>query len=543
MVAILSNINCDHVIRRVQKSVPCVDGVGYGNVFEALFNENSLVNQQAPDQVVLLMDLRELLQTADDPLPVIDSFFENLGSALVPGRQYYVSDASYYLPIEVDYRGEGAARRASLHWDTALVRFCEEHSGCYIFPLKRLVERVGEQAFYSDKLWYIGSARYSMEGVKSICEEILRIDGLMHSAGRKVLLLDLDNTLWGGVAGEDGLDGIRLADSGPGKAYKEFQGALLELKKTGTVLAIVSKNNEADAWEIIENHPHMRLRRDDFAASKINWESKSLNIQQLAKELNVGLDSMVFIDDNPQERQEVKTFLPQVEVPEFPSQPEGLLHFASELTDTYFKKTEITSEDRRKTEQYQAKQKIEELQRTAGDFKSFLASLHIVATRRDPLEHMDRVAQIVQKTNQFNTTVTRYSRAELEEMAQSGAWRLFLYEIEDRFTNHGLCALAVVRMDGGAQIDDFIMSCRVMGRNLEYGILDDIERSLSGEGISRLGAVYRKGPKNAPVEKLYEQAGYRLIFAGEDGEEKQYQKDIPSGTSSALFEGEVRGFL
>ncbi len=513
-----------------------MESVGYGNIFEELLNPCSSVSLGKPEVILLLIDLREYAPPRADSQKRIDEFFQNIRQAVKPGCQYFISDASYYMPAEAAYRGGETARKTAHYWNSQLYTLCEEEKNCAVFPLHSLVCELGMPAFYSEKTWYLGSVRYTMDGIKSICDEIRRMMAAVRGDCKKILLLDLDNTLWGGTVGEDGLAGVLLADSGTGKAYKEFQAQVQCLKDAGVVLAIVSKNNEQDAWEMIDHHPHMVLHRQDFAAYRINWEQKSSNIQALAEELNVGLDSMVFVDDNVRECQEVSRFLPQVTVLPFPELPEKIVAFGRLLTRQYFTKFSITDEDKHKTEQYQVRGRIAAAERTSVDFSGFLASLQIVIERKDPQVHMDRLLQLVQKTNQFNTTVTRYTRAELEGMASSEDWRIFLYEIRDAFANHGLCAAAFVHVEENARIDSFLMSCRVMGRNIEYGILASIEKSLQEEGVTSVEALFREGPKNAPVRELYDRAGYQLAM--ETGAEKRYRKRAGAGGGES-FVGKV----
>lgn len=534
MLAILSNTNSDPIIRRVKKSIPCLESTGYGNIFEALFNPASQVLTQKADIVLLLIDLREyigMFHTCDD---AIEEFFANLEQAIRPGCQYFISDAVYYLPTEISYSGDSETRRAEYLWDASLYQLCQKNRQCKVFPLRQIVQEIGTQAFYSEKSWCLGSVRYSMEGIKGICQEIERAVKTAQDGCKKALLIDLDNTLWGGVAGEDGINGILLADSGSGRCYKEFQMQIRRLKEAGTILSIVSKNNEDDAWEVIDKHPHMLLHREDFAAFRINWESKAANIRSLTEELNIGLDSVVFVDDNPVECSEVSSTLPQVTVLQFPNRPEEIRPFFDSMVRTYFRKLTVTDEDKQKTEQYQAKKRVEEAKKNTVDFSGFLDSLHIRVIRKNHKEHMERLLQLVQKTNQFNTTVTRYSQAELEGMVEDQNWDIFLYEIQDVYANHGLCAAAFVRLSEEAVIENFLMSCRVMGRNIEYGILDDIQQTIKSRGIQELKAVFRRGPKNMPVESLYERAGYSLLE--DDEKEKKYRK---TSDSTERFIGEV----
>lgn len=540
MLAILSNVNCEPITRRVGKETPCVENVGYASVLESLLNPNSAVSSAKPDNIVLLIDIREYIQGAADYETRICSFFKSLGFALRTGTRYYISDAYYYLSYDGDYKGTGVPRQSTLLWEQQLLAFTAAHKNCYIFPLRRCIEEMGESAFFSDKAWYLGSVRYSTAGVIKISREIQRISDVSSGKTKKVLLLDLDNTLWGGIAGEDGLEGIQLSDSHIGKAYKEFQSLLKYAKDCGVALAITSKNNEADAWEIIENHPHMLLRKADFAAYRINWKNKAVNIREIAHEMNVGLNSMVFIDDNPLERQEIKEYIPEVIVPDFPEQPEDLPRFGRQILETWFLKNEITDEDRGKTQQYHVLHQIAKAQAEATDFTSFLKALQIKVVRAQVVRHMDRAMQLVQKTNQFNTSVIRYSQSQMEEIVASPAWKTFLYGVEDRFANHGLCALVVVKMGEIPIIDNFIMSCRVMGRNIEFGILQDVEQTLCQMGYHQIKAMYRKGSKNMPVRELYDQSGYQLLSTVDKMEEKIYIKQIslPIERDNVFF-GEV----
>lgn len=534
MLAILSNTNCEPIIRRIKKDIPCMESTGYGSIFEELLNPQSNVSIQRPEVILLLIDLQEYIRLETDSKKRIDVFFQNMRQSVQSSCLYFISDASYYMPVEATYKGNALARQAAHYWNSKLYELCAEYKNCELFPIDNLVREMGMRSFYSEKTWYLGSVRYSLDGIKGICAEIYRLMAAVQGKTKKILLLDLDNTLWGGTVGEDGTDGVLLADSGTGKAYKAFQCQIRELKDTGVALAIVSKNNEADVWEMIENHPHMVLRRSDFAASRINWDQKSSNIRSLAKELNVGMDSMVFVDDNLRECQEVSTFLPQVAVEPFPDQPEKIVGFGRRLTQEYFMKLSVTEEDRYKTEQYQARGKIAEAEREAVDFPSFLESLAIVLERRDPQHHMDRLIQLVQKTNQFNTTVTRYTRADLEQMAGSRDWKIFFYEVRDAFANHGLCAAAFVHIGESACIDNFLMSCRVMGRNIEYGILNAVEEGLLKEGVTSIEAVFREGPKNAPVRTLFDRAGYLLV--SDSGAEKRYCRGTGRGE---IFVGRI----
>lgn len=539
MIAVLSNINCDPIIRKIRKITPCVENIGYGNVVEALLNPQRMGEDKNIEAVFCIIDLKEYIQLSNEYKQRIDEFFIYFERGMNERCKYFISDAYYYIQHEVDFRGNSVSRRGEHYWNEKLYSFCDTHNNCYVFPLKKFVCNLGEKEFFSNLLWYHGSARYSLDAVKSISSEIIKIIDVVHGKYKKAILLDLDNTLWGGIAGEDGFERIALSDSGIGKAYKEFQGVIRLLKESGTVLAIVSKNNESDVWPIFEKHPHMILKKDDFVSHRINWDNKSDNIKAIAAELNIGLDSMVFVDDNPLERAEVKSFLPQVEVPDFPDNPEKLTVFAEELIHRYFLRLTTTQEDMEKTKMYHAMHQIEKARSSATNFSDFLKSLNIVITRCNPSKHFERIVQLNEKTNQFNTTVKRYSASEIKEMLNSSDWCIYLYEVSDRFANHGLCAVAFVNLQDSAIIDNFIMSCRVMGRNIEYGIIKDIENNLYKEGFSNLIGIYKKGPKNAPVETLFDNAGYILSSENKEQGLKEYNKIFSESEDSECFYGKI----
>ena len=224
------------------------------------------------------------------------------------------------------------------------------------------------------------------------------------------VIFDLDNTLWGGVLGEDGISGIKIGGDYPGKAFSFFQKSLLELSRAGVILAVCSKNNEEDVYEAWEKNPYLILRKEHFSTWRINWTDKATNLKSMAEELNIGLDSFVFVDDNPSERELVRQLLPMVAVPDFPSQPYGLPTFFNQILSDYFKVYSVTEEDRNKVAQYKANAARRQSRQSFSDFGAFLTSLELHLTV-EPLNEFNitRVAQMTQKTNQFNLTTRRYT--------------------------------------------------------------------------------------------------------------------------------------
>lgn len=339
---------------------------------------------------------------------------------------------------------------------------------------------------------------------------------------KKCLILDLDNTLWEGVLGEDGKEGIKIGGDYPGKAFHFFQKALLNLSQSGIILTACSKNNEKDVLEAWKDNPFMILREDNFVAWRINWLDKVSNIKSLADELNIGLDSMVFIDDNPSERELVRQMLPEVSVPEFPAQPYDLPIFYKDLVDTYFKVYSVTEEDKAKIEQYRANALRSGSQRHFSNLEDFLRSLEMKLVIEKANDYnIPRIAQLTQKTNQFNLTTKRYKDTDIRYMADQG-YRIWCISVTDRFGDSGICGCAIVK---GSMIDSFLLSCRILGKGIEYAFIMSILQQLKNDGIEIIESCYIPTAKNQQTEDFYEHCGFQCT-SEEDNGRKHYKINL-----------------
>ena len=351
-----------------------------------------------------------------------------------------------------------------------------------------------------------------------------RIEEGMELKRKKCLVLDLDNTLWGGVLGEDGLDGIKLGGDYPGKAYSYWQRALLQLSHNGVILAICSKNNMSDVEEAWELNPHMVLKREHFSAVRINWQDKATNINELAREVNIGLDSMVFLDDNPAERELIKQRLPQVEVPDFPEKPYQLMPFFKGLVDKYFRIYQVTDEDRAKTEQYHANALRQAEQSRFADMDDYLYSLDIAIDVIPADEHnLPRIAQMTQKTNQFNLTTRRYTEADVQQRLDQG-WRVYCMSVNDRFGDNGITGTVFLEPTGddSVNIDTLLLSCRILGKGIEEAFLKTVFNLLRLDGYRHVEAVYLPTAKNGQTADFYDRMGMTCVSTGDDGS-KRYE--------------------
>ena len=323
---------------------------------------------------------------------------------------------------------------------------------------------------------------------------------------KKCLVLDLDNTLWGGVLGEDGIEGIQVDGDYPGKAFHAWQEGLRELANEGVILAICSKNNEADV-ETLFTAREMPLKLEDFVSKRINWQDKAANIRAIAEELNIGLDSMVFVDDNPTERELIKLQLPMVAVPEFPAQPYGLIELYARLMRGYFSVYALTDEDRKKTVQYRQNASRKQLEAQFTDMTDFLRSLEMKLR----IEQVDagsvsipRVAQMTQKTNQFNLTTRRYTEDDIRSMIARGA-EVWTLAVSDRFGDNGITGLMILVPEDGWRIDTMLMSCRVLGKGIEEMFFRSVVSRY--EGVIR--GEYIPTAKNSQVADFYTRMGLR----------------------------------
>ena len=333
---------------------------------------------------------------------------------------------------------------------------------------------------------------------------------------KKCLVLDLDNTLWGGVLGEDGIDGIHIGNTYPGNAFLFFQQALLELKKSGIILTVCSKNNEDDVFELWETHSDIILKKNDFIIHKINWKNKAENILEISKELNIGLDSMVFIDDNPTEREFVKKSLPELTVPVFPEEPYLLPVFFKDILNNFFSVHNLTSEDLNKSKQYLDNNKRQKFHESFKSVDKFISELNInLIIEKLNDSNISRFSQMTQKTNQFNLTTKRYSEADINSVRNNS--EIFGLRVKDKFGDSGITGLAIIKLHNDeAFIDTFLLSCRVLGKRIEFEFMNYILLKLSKMGIKNVIAEYVPTKKNIQTEKFYENFQFEYSYDTEN---------------------------
>jgi FkbH-like protein len=336
---------------------------------------------------------------------------------------------------------------------------------------------------------------------------------------KKCIVLDCDNTLWGGIVGEDGVHGVKLGDGYPGVCYKSFQKLLAMIAGKGVILAICSKNNFSDVEEIWKSNINNIINNSYISSYRINWEDKATNIKAIAEELNIGLDSIVFIEDNPMERGLVKKFLPEVEVPEFPEKPYYLIDFFWKIYNEYFITYELSKEDLRKTEQYKANLVRRESKNNFSNLDEYFKSLEIQIDIYSADEtNIPRISQLTQKTNQFNVTTKRYKEEEIRSFIKDKS-KVFCAGVKDKFGDNGITIAGILKYLNPEEvfIDSYLLSCRILGRNIEKVLLTEVMNSLRKQGISRIKAKFIPTKKNQLASNFFADVGFKVDEISKEG--------------------------
>lgn len=417
----------------------------------------------------------------------------------------------YDTPLSEDDR---RMRFAISSYNEALFSLAGEHANLKVIDLSDFCHRYPSIELIDWRFFFMSQMALSPKLAKDFKVWLAhKLEGVALKR-KKCIVLDLDNTLWGGVLGEEGPEGIQIGGDYPGKAFLLFQKALIRLGESGVILAVCSKNNEQDVLDVWEKNPFLALKREHFATWRINWTDKATNIREMAEELNLGMDSFVFVDDNPVEREFVKQQLPMVEVPEFPEHPYDLPVFFKRLVDDYFKMYSFTDEDRQKTRQYKARAMRLQEQRGFSDLKEFLRGLDIQMIIEQANEfNIQRIAQLTQKTNQFNLTTRRYTDANIRKFLKEG-WRIWCLSTADKYGDEGITGCAMVN---GEEIDTLLLSCRVLGKVIEHAFLKTVLSQLKAEGVRAVSASYYPTLKNKQVSDFYEKNGFSISSEESDG--------------------------
>ena len=534
-LAILSSFTIDPIVPYLQ--VGCVERDILAEIFLPGFNQfaQQLLNPESelyafrPDICYLHLLPEALVSgtqfsgfSGDHITALLDSIRNHI-AAFRRDCQGDLVISNFAAPSRFPYslqRDEAAELNRELN--LRLEKIAGEMPGVYVLDYEALTGFHGKGAIADERLRHLARMEIGHQMLPKLANKMLAHMIALRGFGKKCLVLDLDNTLWGGNVGDDGLTGIQLGEEYPGSAFVEFQHSLLALYQRGVILTVNSKNNDVDALDVLKHHPAMVLRAEHFSAMRINWRDKCENIEAIATELNLGLESMVFIDDNPAERELMRRLRSEVLTPEWPEDPvlyrsalEGLCDFAT---------VSVTAEDLRRSEMYVDEGKRDALKERSGTLEEYLFGLNMQVWFNEA-EGVDipRVTQLVQRTNQFNLTTRRYSSSEIEGFLRADNASVYVLRNRDAFGDNGLVGVAVVVEeigdDGGRiwRIDSLLMSCRVLGRTIEDVFLHFLSNKARREGAQYVVGEFNPTNKNMMVKDFYREAGFRPAEVSETG--------------------------
>jgi FkbH-like protein len=409
----------------------------------------------------------------------------------------------------LDAQIETGHRRAIEDLNRALLEVAHGVPDVLLVDVARLVGRIGSRTAIDERAWQSSRAPMARPLLIALSAEIATFARAVGGRVRKCLVLDCDGTLWGGIVGEDGLSGILLDLAYPGSAFVAFQREILNLRRRGVLLAISSKNNEDDVLEVLRDHPHMQIRPEHLAAWRIDWQDKATNLESIAAELNIGLDSLVFVDDSQFECDLVRRRLPEVAVLHLGGDPSS---YATQLTEAgFFDSLAFSADDRARADLYGVERDRAARRASASSLEEYLVDLDMVARIGPPKPvEIGRVAQLTQKTNQFNLTTVRYTEGDIARLVEDSGADVHALRLRDRFADLGLVGVAVVRREGKrATIESLLMSCRVLGRGAEDAFLAHVAASAAAKGARVLTGSFVPTSKNAQVASFYPDRGFR----------------------------------
>ncbi len=531
-IAILSSFTIDLLPKYLETELKKIDIAsnfylsGYNQYQQDIFNTNSEFYKFNPDITILFLDTYDLFKqiieepfslTEDQKKNIFESELNNIKS-LIESIQSTLPKTTIFLnnlvlpPLNdislLEYNSEYSIKKHIHKFNQELSFLAISNPSLFIVDYESFVMRYGYENLIDERIWYLAKMRFHSEALTKLVQMYISYIKPLIGLTKKCIVLDLDNTLWGGIIGEDGFNGINLSNDGIGKAFHDFQKTLHNLSKRGIILAINSKNNYDDAIEVIEKHPYMILRKNDFASVRINWNDKASNMMEIAQELNIGLNSLVFIDDNPVERDYIRNRLPEVTVIDLPK--DFALYKKTLLASDLFNILTITEEDKSRGELYKAQVKREHLKKSAKTINEFYKSLEMTAIVEEANSFtIPRIAQLTQRTNQFNLTTRRYTQSDIQNFTQDNNHLIYSLELIDKFGNNGVVGVIIIKKNPKDWIiDTFLLSCRIIGRKVETAFLSFIYQKAKSENVHTLKGEYIPTKKNILVKELYKEHNF-----------------------------------
>lgn len=515
-------------VKCAQKKIQCITYVGgYNQYNQEILNPQSNLYKFNPDLTFLLIDTRALLkelfhhphsispderkslvnEKTNEILEIANKFSSTTMSKLIVANFSIPTFSSYGI---FENKTDFGFHRMLNEINNKLADELSKSDSVYVYDFDKFVTKFGEKNVFDYKQFFFGDMKISLDYVPHLASDLMSYVIGHLGMSKKCIVLDLDNTLWGGIIGEDGFNGIKLGPDPPGNAFVEFQKTLLSLHQRGIILAINSKNNYDDAIKVIREHPYMQLREDNFAAIKINWNDKVSNLREIADEINIGLDSLVFFDDDPVNREYVRISLPQVETVELPQDPSEFANVLKHLNE--FSVLKITQEDQQRGKMYAEQRKRTDLGKSSSTLQDFLKQLHLKVSIKNANDFtIPRISQLTLKTNQFNLTTKRYQESDIKKFSQDPNYLVGCAQVEDKFGDNGITGVFIVDKKNPKEwyLDTFLLSCRVMGREVEKGILNHIINKAKESGAQQIRAKFIPTQKNKPIEDFLPNCGFK----------------------------------
>ena len=498
---------------------------GYNQYNQELLEPSSDYYKFSPDITFLILDIRNLLgenfynfnnisvedrksltqEKIKELKNIIKNFENNSNSKLVITNfniPYYSSNGILELKSEFGFH------EMIEEINNSLRNISKTHNSIYIYNFTRFISKFGEKNIFDYRQFYLGDIQISLNFIPYFADELMSYVKPMCGLNKKCIILDLDNTLWGGIIGEDGFDGIELGHTPNGKAFVEFQKELLSLWEQGVILVINSKNNFDEAMKVIKEHPNMILREKNFASIQINWNDKAENLKHIVNEINIGLNSIVFCDDDKLNQERIKQEFPEVLTLELSDDPSQFVPILKDLND--FNVLQRTTEDKKRGEMYSQQRERNSLERSISNLDDFLQELNITVVIKKSNEFLiPRISQLTLKTNQFNLTTRRYQEEEIRTKSNDTNFSIGCAQVLDKFGDNGITGVYIVKKDENVWfIDTFLLSCRIMGRGVENAILSQILKDAKTNGVKQIKAEFIPTQKNKPAETFLSDYGF-----------------------------------
>lgn len=533
-ISIMGNYTIEYIAKKLEEKLN-IESInnnvyipGFSQYNQEILDASSQLYKISPDIVFLLLQgeqlfkhvyeieflekeesfkYAELNKIFEDIRTLLDTLLNSLDSTIIMNN--FV--VPFYSPLGIlDNKVKLGLKEFISTLNHKLEEYSYNNRKLFIFDYNSLFAYHGFKESFDYKMYYLAKVHEKKNFIEVLCDYYLAYIHSLMGLNKKCLILDLDNTLWGGIVNEDGIEGIKLDIDGAGKCFWDFQNAIHDLYKNGVILAICSKNNYEDAINVIENHPYMVLRREHFASIQINWDEKYRNIKKISEELNIGLDSIVFLDDSLYERDQVRNALPMVSVPDLPKDTARYNEMLRELK--FFINMNITEEDKARNEMYASNIKRNNESGKFENVEDYLKSLEMeLIIEEANTFNLPRIHQLINKTNQFNMTTKRYGMEEIVSMMNRNDFDIYCFNLKDKFGDNGIIGVVILKYETETCfLDTFLLSCRVLGRKVETVILKFIVEKCLVRNVNKIEAFFYQTQKNKNLRYTYKEHGFKI---------------------------------